>query len=253
MLETHVDDLNPEHFEYLMERLFEAGALDVALMHLQMKKNRPGFAIRVLARPSERAVLAGVLFAESTTLGVRVAEMERVVLTREERVVATPFGPIRVKFAIDGPVTRTPSAEYEDCKAAARRAAVPAARSRSRGRTSGPRDARPSGRSAAAVAPGSLLRVDKPVPMLLGCLSTHGLEGLSMGELPNAVVKRLLAQHGGGLRVSGSAIDEAVKATEDYLARLARESQALAVADKRKTVMDHDITKARAKIESGGL
>jgi histone H3/H4 len=80
-----------------------------------------------------------------------------------------------------------------------------------------------------------------------------GLEGLSMGELPNAVVKRLLAQHGGGLRVSGSAIDEAVKATEEYLARLARESQALAVADKRKTVMYHDITKARAKIESGGL
>jgi histone H3/H4 len=74
-----------------------------------------------------------------------------------------------------------------------------------------------------------------------------------MGELPNAVVKRLLNQHGGGLRVSGTAIDEAVKAAEDYIARLAREAQALAVADKRKTVMETDITKARSKIESGGL
>jgi uncharacterized protein (TIGR00299 family) protein len=125
VLETHVDDLNPEHFEYLMERLFEAGALDVALMHLQMKKNRPGFAVRVIARPADREVLAGVLFAESTTLGVRVAEMERLLLTREERKVATPFGKIRVKVARDGTGRGTPSAEYDDCKTAAKRAGVP--------------------------------------------------------------------------------------------------------------------------------
>jgi uncharacterized protein (DUF111 family) len=108
-----------------MERLFEAGALDVALMHLQMKKNRPGFAVRVIARPAEREVLAGVLFAESTTLGVRVAEMERLLLTREERKVATPFGKIRVKVARDGTGRGTPSAEYDDCKTAAKRAGVP--------------------------------------------------------------------------------------------------------------------------------
>jgi histone H3/H4 len=72
-----------------------------------------------------------------------------------------------------------------------------------------------------------------------------------MGDLPNAVVKRLLSKHGGGLRVSGAAIDRAVDATEDYLARLAREAQALAEADKRKTVMDSDIDKARAKLNSG--
>jgi uncharacterized protein (TIGR00299 family) protein len=122
LLETHVDDLNPEHFEYLMERLFEAGALDVALMHLQMKKNRPGFAVRVVARPAERAALAGILFAESTTLGVRVQEVERLLLEREIRTVRTPFGPIRVKIARDAAGRETPSAEYEDCKAAARRA-----------------------------------------------------------------------------------------------------------------------------------
>jgi uncharacterized protein (TIGR00299 family) protein len=125
MIECHVDDLNPEHFEYLMERLFEAGALDVALQHLQMKKNRPGFAIRVIAKPSHRVPLARVLFAESTTLGVRVAEAERIVLIREERRVSTPFGPIRVKVVRDAAGRPTASAEYEDCKKAARRAGVP--------------------------------------------------------------------------------------------------------------------------------
>ncbi|HTF34791.1 MAG TPA: histone-like protein [Myxococcota bacterium] len=72
-----------------------------------------------------------------------------------------------------------------------------------------------------------------------------------MGELPNAVVKRLLSKHGGGLRVSGAAIERAVDAAEDYIARLAKEAEALALADKRKTVMDNDIEKARAKLHSG--
>jgi len=72
-----------------------------------------------------------------------------------------------------------------------------------------------------------------------------------MGELPNAVVKRLLSKHGGGLRVSGAAIDRAVDAAEDYIARLAKEAESLALADKRKTVMDSDIEKARAKLHSG--
>ena len=66
-----------------------------------------------------------------------------------------------------------------------------------------------------------------------------------MSDLPNAVVTRLLAKHGDGMRVSGDAIDKAVAAAEDYIARLAREAHALAVADKRKTVMETDITKAR--------
>jgi histone H3/H4 len=72
-----------------------------------------------------------------------------------------------------------------------------------------------------------------------------------MGELPNAVVKRLLTKHGGGLRVSGAAIDRAVDAAEEYIARLAKEAEASAVADKRKTVMDNDVEKARAKLQSG--
>lgn len=69
-----------------------------------------------------------------------------------------------------------------------------------------------------------------------------------MAELPNAVVKRLLAKHGGGLRVSGSALDLAVAAAEDYIARLAQEANASATEAKRKTVMDSDVEAARAKL-----
>ena len=125
LLETNLDDLVPEHFEHLMERLFEAGALDVSLQHLQMKKNRPGFLVRVLARPSERLALARMLFAESTAIGVRATESDRLVLRREERRVQTPHGRIRVKrvFGPDGRVDV--SAEYDDCKAAAKKSGAP--------------------------------------------------------------------------------------------------------------------------------
>lgn len=69
-----------------------------------------------------------------------------------------------------------------------------------------------------------------------------------MPDIPNAVVKRLIAKHSEGLRVSGSALDKAVAATEDFVARLAREAHASAVADKRKTIMDGDIDSAKAKL-----
>lgn len=123
-LETNLDDLIPEHFEYLMERLFENGALDVSVQTLQMKKNRPGFLVRILAQPKDRTALAKTLFAESTALGVRHLEMERMLLRREMVSLATPYGKIRVKKI----VTQTGveySAEYEDCKRAARRLGVP--------------------------------------------------------------------------------------------------------------------------------
>src|SRR5258706_2450380 len=100
-LETNLDDLVPEHFEFLMERLFEAGALDVALQPLQMKKNRPGIAVRVLPRPSAKLAVAHRLFAESTAIGVRVYEVDRVVLRREIRRVATRYGRIAVKVVLD--------------------------------------------------------------------------------------------------------------------------------------------------------
>ena len=73
-----------------------------------------------------------------------------------------------------------------------------------------------------------------------------------MGDLPNAVVKRLLTKHGDGMRVSGSALEQAVAAAEDYIARLAAEASASASAAKRKTVMDGDIESARSKLASLG-
>lgn len=69
-----------------------------------------------------------------------------------------------------------------------------------------------------------------------------------MGDLPNAVVKRLLTKHGDGLRVSGTALERAVAAAEDYIASLARESSRLAQDDKRKTIMEYDIDKAKARL-----
>jgi uncharacterized protein (TIGR00299 family) protein len=125
LLEANLDDLSPEHFDYVLERLLEAGALDVGIQHLQMKKNRPGFLLRVVARPSDRLALSRVLFFETPTLGVRVAECDRLVLPREERRVRTPYGTVRVKVAHDGSGRREVSAEYDDCKRAARRSGAP--------------------------------------------------------------------------------------------------------------------------------
>ena len=115
----------PEHFDYVMERLFEAGALDVSLQHLQMKKNRPGFLVRVLARPHDRVALARLLFAESTAIGVRTSEVDRLVMEREVRRVATPYGRLAVKVAFDDQGGAHVSAEYDDCKRAARRSGAP--------------------------------------------------------------------------------------------------------------------------------
>ena len=125
VLETNLDDFVPEHFDYLMERLFAAGALDVSLQHLQMKKNRPGMLVRVLGRPCDRMALARVLFAESTAIGVRASESERILLEREELRVRTRFGAIRVKRVFDPDGRPQVSAEVDDCKRAAVRSGVP--------------------------------------------------------------------------------------------------------------------------------
>jgi uncharacterized protein (TIGR00299 family) protein len=124
-IETNLDDLVPEHFDYVMERLFEAGALDVSLQPMQMKKNRPGFLLRVLARPSEREELARIVFAESSAIGVRLSEWDRLILPRSQVRITTDVGVIRVKVieGVDG--ARTYSPEYDDCKKAARKSGRP--------------------------------------------------------------------------------------------------------------------------------
>ena len=120
-LETHLDDFVPEHFDFLLERLLEAGALDVSIQHLQMKKNRPGFGVRVIARPADRVPLARLLMSESTAIGVRATESDRMTMRRESRSVMTEFGRVRVKVVWDDEGRASVSAEYDDCKRAARK------------------------------------------------------------------------------------------------------------------------------------
>jgi len=124
-IETNLDDLVPEHFDYLMERLFEEGALDVSLSNLQMKKNRPGYLVRVLAKPQDRDLLSRVLFAESTAIGVRVSEWDRLVLERSSRKLKTELGTASIKLirGPDGALECSP--EYDDCRRLARKHGLP--------------------------------------------------------------------------------------------------------------------------------
>ncbi len=124
-LETNIDDLNPQLYDYVMARLFEAGALDVTLTPMQMKKNRPGTWLRVFAPPDRAEVLREIIFNETTTLGVREHLVARYALARTMRQVATEFGTLHVKIAQrpNGNATVTP--EYDDCVRAAQAHRVP--------------------------------------------------------------------------------------------------------------------------------
>ncbi len=124
VLETHIDDMNPELYEPLMAGLFAAGALDVALGHIQMKKGRPGVALTVIAPLAAREGLLEQLFTESTTLGVRVAEVERVAARRWQETVDTPYGPLTVKVMEYGGRRRL-LPEYEACRKLAAATGLP--------------------------------------------------------------------------------------------------------------------------------
>lgn len=117
-LETNIDDLNPQVYGYVLERLFEAGALDVTLTPVQMKKNRPAVTLAVLCPPAQAEALTRLIFAETPTLGVRRQTLERISLPRSFETVATPYGPIRVKV-VHGPRGPRGQPEYEDCRRAA--------------------------------------------------------------------------------------------------------------------------------------
>jgi hypothetical protein len=114
-LETNIDDLPGEILGYLMDRLLAAGALDVFYTPIQMKKNRPGVLVRVLCAPDTVDTCTGVLFAETTTLGVRRTRYTRDVLPREFRTVDTPYGPVRLKISRWQDLERA-EPEYEDCR-----------------------------------------------------------------------------------------------------------------------------------------
>ena len=108
--------MSPQLAGFVRERLLEAGALDVTLMPVYMKKDRPGFMISVLAKPEDREDLCEMLFAETTTLGVRMYAAERRVLERAWCTVETPYGEVRIKVASENGAVRNFAPEYEDCR-----------------------------------------------------------------------------------------------------------------------------------------
>jgi uncharacterized protein (TIGR00299 family) protein len=125
VLEAELDDMSPQLCGPLMERLLAAGALDAFYTPIQMKKGRPGLLVTVLAAPSGREALEEVLFAETTTLGVRRQEWDRTVLEREVVPVDTPYGAIGVKVGRRGRRVYNVQPEFEDCRRASQAAGVP--------------------------------------------------------------------------------------------------------------------------------
>jgi uncharacterized protein (DUF111 family) len=123
-VQTNLDDATPEELGFAMERLLEAGALDVAFSPLQMKKNRPGVLVRVLARPEDGERLARLVLEHTSALGVRLQTIERLIARRSERTVLTPWGEVRVKVNHLGE-RELIAPEYEDCARLARAASVP--------------------------------------------------------------------------------------------------------------------------------
>lgn len=124
MIETNIDDMSPQLFAYVMERAFDLGALDCYLTATQMKKGRPGSLLSILCRTGEREKFLQMVFAETTTIGVRSYEVQRRALAREAISVETKFGWIDVKVAhrSNGELKIMP--EFEQCRLAAQKSQV---------------------------------------------------------------------------------------------------------------------------------
>jgi uncharacterized protein (TIGR00299 family) protein len=125
VLEAEIDDMSPQLFGPLIDRLLAAGALDAYLTAIQMKKGRPGVLLSVLTAPGGREALEGLIFSETTTLGIRRSEWERTTLARETVAVETPYGPVRVKVGRREGRVLNAQPEFDDCEKAAAARGVP--------------------------------------------------------------------------------------------------------------------------------
>jgi uncharacterized protein (TIGR00299 family) protein len=123
-LETNIDDLNPQVYDYLMENLFQNGALDITLNPIQMKKNRPAVQLWVLCPPSLSTELEKIIFRETSTLGIRRNLVERHALPRSFQRVETLYGSVQVKLAHLGEGETRPVPEYDDCRRLAKEKGV---------------------------------------------------------------------------------------------------------------------------------
>jgi uncharacterized protein (TIGR00299 family) protein len=125
LIETNIDDMNPQVYEYVIERLMAAGAHDAYLAPIIMKKGRPGVLLSALCDRTTSDALLDVIFRETTSIGVRIQDVGRKKLGREIREVATPFGTVRIKISKRGEEVLTVTPEYEDCKKIAEEKSVP--------------------------------------------------------------------------------------------------------------------------------
>lgn len=116
VIETNIDDMNPEFYDHVLDRLFAAGARDVFLSPIQMKKNRPATLLRLIVDPAKRDQLANILFHETSTIGIRYYPVRRIILTRSTQTVKTRFGLVRVKVVQQPDGTKRASPEYADLK-----------------------------------------------------------------------------------------------------------------------------------------
>ena len=123
-LETNIDDMNPQLYEAVMDRLFEHGALDVSLTPTIMKRNRPGIVLTVLSHPEHAGTLTQLLLRETTTLGVRSQLVSRITLPRSMQTIRLPQGRVRVKTVhVGGTIRYRP--EFQDCQAIAQKTGIP--------------------------------------------------------------------------------------------------------------------------------
>ena len=115
VVECEIDDMNPQIFGPVMDQLYGAGALEVYFASVQMKKNRPGTLLTILARPEDRQLLMDIVFRETTTIGVRYHEVTRERLDREIVAIQTTLGPVRFKIARLGGDIVNAAPEFDDC------------------------------------------------------------------------------------------------------------------------------------------
>ncbi len=116
VIEANLDDMNPQIYGYFLERALAAGALDVYTTPVQMKKNRPGTLLTVLCKPQDASALTTLIFAETTTFGVRTTTAHRRILPREHVSVSTTFGDVRIKLSrINGRIQHA-APEFDDCR-----------------------------------------------------------------------------------------------------------------------------------------
>ena len=128
VIETNIDDMNPEFYDYVIDQLFKVGAVDVFFAPINMKKNRPGILLSVITSTEYFDLVVRVLLEETSTLGVRHYDVGRVALPRKQKIIMTPFGKVRVKIGGLNESTRSISPEYEDCRKIALKKEIPVKR-----------------------------------------------------------------------------------------------------------------------------